>query len=383
MIDNGFLVEDDCDELLLLEQESQLERNTETTLSLTIAPTLACNFGCDYCFEQHSAVHMSKGIERALLAFAKRHVEQAQVIQITWFGGEPTLCLSVIERLQAAFADLANLSGISLEPSSIITNGYLLDKSMATRLKAAGVAMAQVTLDGPREIHDIRRPLRNGRGSFDRIMANIEQSCKILSIVLRVNVDKDNIEASIQVVEDLRDRGILQNVNVHFAQVTASGEACASIRDRCFTDQEFSEQQASLYQKLFHRDIFMVDYPQAFSGGHCGAVSEGSFVVSPTGDLFKCWEELSLDTERSIGNVLDSAQTTHQENVATNYRTWDPFRLKECRDCNILPICMGGCPIQGMQNGNPDKGACSAYKYSLEDMLYLRYLINSRKEVIQ
>ncbi len=381
LIDNAFLVEDNTNEIVILETGSQLERSKKSTLSLTIAPTLACNFGCDYCFENHSATHMSKATEEALVLFAERHIKDAKSLQTTWFGGEPTLCLPTIERLQSEFTVLADRSGVSFDPSSIITNGYLLNSKMAMRLKHAGIVLAQVTLDGPKEVHDARRPLKNGRGTFDRILENISQASEILSIAVRINVDRDNIDASIQIIEDLKNRDILPHINVHFAQVTASGSACSSVRDRCFSDQEFSQRQALLYKTLIDRDIYMVDYPQVFSGGHCGAVSEGSFVISPTGDIFKCWEELSVDSEKSTGSILTDTMTSTQRDKAKRYKSWDPFELKECRSCEILPVCMGGCPVQGLQNGDPDKGACSPFKYSLKEMLVLRYLCNQRKEV--
>ncbi|MEZ5357740.1 MAG: SPASM domain-containing protein [Candidatus Zixiibacteriota bacterium] len=381
LIANEFLVDESCDELGELEQSSIRERTANDTLSLTIAPTLACNFGCDYCFERHSPIRMNEETEKALLSFAEQHLGKVNHLQTTWFGGEPTLCLSQIERLQAKFSELCEKIGATFEPGMIVTNGYLLDKTMAIRLKAAGITLAQITLDGPKEIHDTRRPLKNGQGSFDRIIENVSRIYDILQIALRINIDRDNIDAAADMVEELKDRGLLQHINVHFAQVTASGATCASIRDRCFSDREFSERQAQLYRKLFDRDIYMVEYPQVFSGGHCGAVSENSFVISPTGDIFKCWEELSLDAEKSVGNISSKVSTHRQQENGENYLAWDPFCKSECRKCNILPICMGGCPVQGMRMGDPDKGACSPFKYSLKEMLVLRYLCNARKEV--
>jgi uncharacterized protein len=381
MVDNGFLVEDAEDELSILESSSRAERFGGECLSLTIAPTLACNFGCDYCFESHSVVRMTEATEHALLTFSEQRLENADSLLITWFGGEPTLCLPTIERLQTGFADLIDRFEITLEPSSIITNGYLLDPNRAGRLREAGITTAQVTLDGPRRTHDLRRRLKNGRGTFDRIVDNITQTCETLDIVVRINIDRDNLDAAVEVVEELNDRSILDRLCVHFAQVTASGAACASVRDRCFTDREFSRNLVDLYRKLFAMGIPLVDYPEVFSGGHCGAVTENSFVVSPTGQLFQCWEQLSMDPAESTGDIFTDKIDSRQQSNLDGYRNWDPFDMAECKSCDILPLCMGGCPLHGMRNNDADKGDCSPFKHNLRDMLVLRYLYDARKEV--
>lgn len=381
LVENGFLVEESIDELSRLERTSQVDRAAGHCLSLTIAPTLACNFACDYCFERHSGVRMDEQTELALLNFTNRELTGKDSLLITWFGGEPTLCLATIERLHTGFARLAERHNVTIDPASIITNGFLLDRSTALRLRNLGITTAQITLDGPRETHDRRRKLRNGRGTYDRLLDNIAQSCDILDIVVRINVDKTNIDTAVEVVQELRDRSLDSRVNLHFAQVTASGAACGSVRDRCFTDHEFSHRLVQLYQQLFARGIQVVDYPEVFAGGHCGAVSDGSFVVSPTGHLFRCWEELSLDPAASTGDIFSNRRSAQQQANAERYRRWDPFTLSDCRQCDILPLCMGGCPLHGMCNGQSNKGACSPYKHNLKDMLVLRYLYDAQKEV--
>lgn len=48
----GMLVPDDCDERRELLLESGIARFSSDHLGLTIAPTLACNFRCPYCYEK-------------------------------------------------------------------------------------------------------------------------------------------------------------------------------------------------------------------------------------------------------------------------------------------------------------------------------------------
>ena len=50
--------------------------------------------------------------------------------------------------------------------ADIVTNGYLFDEATCQRLADHSVDAAQITLDGPPEVHDRRRPLASGQGTF-------------------------------------------------------------------------------------------------------------------------------------------------------------------------------------------------------------------------
>ncbi len=381
LLEGGFLVEESVDEISALEKESLRERCNDKSFILTIAPTLACNFACDYCFESLSPVRMNEQTERALLEFVDNHLKSAEDIAVVWFGGEPTLCLQIIERLQIGFNDLAYKYNIEMKPSSIITNGYLLDADMARRLKKIGINSAQVTLDGNEKTHDSRRMLKNGRGTFRKIVDNLKETADIIDILVRVNVDRANAGNALAVAEELQKWGIINKIGIYFAQVTSSGTACASISSRCFSGEQFSQELVGLYKKLIDMGIYRVEYPVISAAGHCGAVTENSILVSPTGDLFRCWEELSLDSSTSVGNIFNQHMNQEQNETREKYQRWDPFKMSECRECDILPICMGGCPFHGMNSEIVGKGVCSSYKHNLEDMLKLRYLCDIRKEV--
>lgn len=381
LIDNGFLIDDTAEELSALHERSLSDRHDLSAMSLTIAPTLACNFDCDYCFERHSAVRMDDAVQSALLEFVERRMEHTEKILVTWFGGEPTLCLPIIERVQSSLNELAAAYHAAMPAGSIITNGYLLDRARAKRLRGLGIVMAQVTLDGDRVGHDARRKLRSGRGTFDRILANIEEIADQLLVVVRINIDRRNCETAMSVLQELDKRNLLGRVKTQFAQVHAGGEACDSIRGRCYTDREFASGLVDLYSKMVRLGLGEVEYPAVFSGGHCGAVSENCYVIAPNGLVFRCWEELSLYPDRSVGSVLSDEVTPAQRENMDRYVNWDPFTLTACRECEVMPICMGGCPLHGINSHNGEHGACSPYRFNLYEMLALRHAWSVRREV--
>jgi uncharacterized protein len=381
LIEGRYLVPAAEDEVGRLKEKSRLHRSGNPVFMPTIAPTLACNFDCDYCFQRHDSGRMTRETEDALIAFSKEKIEKSESVLVTWFGGEPTLCISTVERLQGALSDLSSRVGATMEPASIVTNGYLLDGRMASRLLASGITSAQVTLDGPERLHDRRRKLRGGQGTFRTILRNLGESSEILGITIRVNVDKQNMEAAPEVVEALDRSGLLPRVQIHFAPVNETDTVCADVRGRCFTSEEFARFRLRIYEELVGGGFRQIDYPDLASAGICGADTENGCVVGPNGLLFKCWEELSLGGERSVGTIFSEDREPYQQANLERYRSWDPFEKVGCVECNILPLCMGGCPLQGLRQNGGDRGWCSPWKHNLVEMLRLRHVCEVGKEV--
>ena len=64
-----------------------------------------------------------------------------------WYGGEPLLAISPIERLTKKFKKICKRFNIEYS-ASIITNGYLLTEDVCNKLLDLDITDAQITLDG-------------------------------------------------------------------------------------------------------------------------------------------------------------------------------------------------------------------------------------------
>jgi len=373
--EGGFLIGEPVDQTATLQATARRLRRMDSILGLTVAPTLACNFRCDYCFEAHSNVRMSEPTQDALLKFCDRQLQRAEGLRVWWFGGEPTICMPILDRVQTNLLELAAKHNAEVDSGEIITNGYLLDATMARHLHGLQITKAQVTIDGPEAIHDRRRKLANGDGTFRRIIDNLSEAADIMEINVRINIDKENVDSAFEVVDILRQRGILPKIKVHFGQVLSMGSACANLRDRCFSDLDFSRVRVEIYNKLHEMGVYVYQYPTVRTAGtSCGALAEGYFVVGPDGHMYRCWEDISLGSEKAIGSVFtpESVDDRQRQNLEA-YRSWDPFAMAECRSCGILPVCMGGCPALSMQLNEGKIGRCIPTKYHLGDFVALRY----------
>lgn len=114
----------DDDFLLELQYETDRRNYSKYTLGLSVVPTLACNFSCHYCFEEHKRkVTMSEETEDVLVSFINTHLETRE-LSLNWYGGEPLLAINTIERLLNKIA--ANVK-LKLGRHTLITNGYLVN----------------------------------------------------------------------------------------------------------------------------------------------------------------------------------------------------------------------------------------------------------------
>ena len=90
--------------------------------------------------------------------------------------------------------------------------------------------------------------------------------------------------------------------------------------------------------------------------------------------MYKCWNDVGNE-ERAVGNVKNLKDIIPDEKMYmrnVEYLLWSPFNYENCKECNLLPICMGGCPYNGEKLGDmPD---CEKWRYNLEDVLKLTYL---------
>lgn len=118
--------------------------------------------------------------------------------------------LHAIEFLSERIGDVCFKGNIRYS-ANIISNGYLLDRTVAERLAKWGITLAQITLDGPREQHNRTRVLKNGSGTFDRIVENIKSCGDLLRFSIRMNVTTENSWSVAELKRLLREKGILDD----------------------------------------------------------------------------------------------------------------------------------------------------------------------------
>lgn len=369
-----FLVPDEEDEVATARVDLQRDRFRTDRLDLTIAPTLDCNFRCDYCYEEHLKVSMSGTVRDALMAWVEERARTIDTLNVTWYGGEPLLprAYPVVEQLSQRFLELSERRGLAYV-ASLVTNGFFLDRPKMEALAANGVQRVQVTLDGPPEAHDARRHLIGGRGTFARILENLKETVDLAEFQIRINVDARNAMSALEVLEILAEAGLGAKVRTYLAAVTHDGAACGNIQELCYSNESFARAEVEIYREAARRGLPLSKYPFRIAGAFCTAEKVNGYVVAPNGLLFKCWHEVTMSPEHSIGSLLDGQQP-YQRVTENRWLSWDVLSTKKgCQTCSVMPLCHGGCPVEAMKTPDSDRGACEPYKFHLEPLLELRH----------
>ena len=88
-----FIVENDIDSFLYYKSIITTQRNSQSFMHLTIAPTMDCCFRCYYCFEEYKEKnYMSEDVMDSIIKHLNSLPGKPE-LKLTWFGGEPLMAL--------------------------------------------------------------------------------------------------------------------------------------------------------------------------------------------------------------------------------------------------------------------------------------------------
>lgn len=360
------LVENEKDELNEIKFISDRRRNSDKILNLTILPTLNCNFACTYCFEEHAhQEQMSNEIEDLIIDKIKEY-KTTESLRITWFGGEPLLAFDRMVSLTNKIKKL----GFPFT-AGIITNGYLLTEKIIKQLEFLNIKSIQITIDGMSDTHDSRRKLISGRGTFLKIIENVELLKKIepnIPVSIRVNIDDNNKDEFIKVYDFFHKKNY-QKLVVTPAFVE---DISTSKENPCLFNRQKRADFLIYLNKKFNLN-FTHFYPLG-DRNECGIRNVNTLVIGPRGELYKYWNDVGND-DKIIGGLNNKFKNNYR--LLLRYLNGaDPFNDEKCKSCFHFPTCGGGCPYLRLKNEyeNENFDTCDYIKDNLESFLVLHYL---------
>lgn len=181
-----------CEDEVIENINKQILELLEKKMLLTIMPTESCNFRCPYCYEEHQNIHMTSEIVDGIKKYIEKQIDTTNILSISWFGGEPTLRVDIIEEISKHILKLIETKSVTCEyVASMTTNGYLLTKELFEKLWKYQIKEYQITLDGFE--HNKTRPLKNGSPTLQTILDNLLEISHLpqeydFSIMLRRNI---------------------------------------------------------------------------------------------------------------------------------------------------------------------------------------------------
>lgn len=379
MIAGGFLSDHDESAVLRARFSPSSKTQSQHGLSLTIAPTVNCNFRCTYCFQEHPKRRMSDEDITAIKSHVDENLKPKTSLHVMWFGGEPLMAFDVIEELATSFQKTCEERGATFH-QSMVSNASLLDEAkIAFFEKMGNLGYIQVTLDGLPDSHDARRCEAGGRGTFQKILKNIDRAAGRVPITLRINIDKMNAGELESLVDHLVDYGLRDRVNMYLGQLLPYTEACDEVSSKALSGEEFAKREVQFQFYLIQRGFKAIQpLPRPRSGNLCVADHPSGAVLAPHGLAFKCWNETAMSAQQASGQYGDGLEMFPPTGLyADNRKRWDEYDLleyKTCNTCHIQPLCMGGCPWEAQRTPGSEIGSCSSLKYVLADRLRIFHL---------
>mgnify|MGYP003251780330 FL=1 len=362
--ENGIIVESNEVEVELYKYFYYNNAFANQVPFLYIAPTMKCNFGCFYCFENgnKNMGNMTNDIALKIVQFLK--AQKKDKVNIVWFGGEPLLGFNQIQYI----SDLLYLYHIEFS-SSLITNGSLLTLDKIKQLANLNVKFIQISMDGVGKIHDNRRCFLNGKPTFSLISSNITNLLlnSSIPVCIQITVDHSNETAYNDMQEYARENwsqyiesGQLR-VGLNYVQNRTSFDNSGI----CFSKHDIIKNEI---KKILSSNLSDVKIPQ--KALPCMFRSSWYYAIDPEGYLYKCIEHLG-NPSKSVGSLCDDKLFLTK--LATSCFNQDAFNDPKCTKCAVFPICGGGCPLDRIKNQNCNNDYCSKYKDGLSSLLPYLY----------
>jgi len=362
-----------------------------------------CNLDCKYCyFLSKEMLYPGSQFRMAdeMLETYIRQIIQAHKgpeVVIAWQGGEPTLMGLDFFRRSIAYEKKYLKPGTTLQ-NTLQTNGTLLDDEWCEFFRENEFLIG-LSIDGPREMHDLYRVDKGGQPTFDKVMraARLMQKHGVEFNVL-TTVHAGNGDYPLEVYSFLRDEVrtkfiqlipiveratpellLLANLGwggAHHTRplYTLDGDV---VTERSIKSEQWGEFLIRIFDEWVRRDVgtvFVNIFDAALASWvgvppalcvfleTCGQ----AMALEHNGDLYSC--DHFVEPKYLLGNIHDEslawlAGSEQQLRFGNAKRDTLP---RYCRECDVRFACHGECPKNRFietPDGEPGLNyLCSGYK---------------------
>jgi len=335
----------------------------------------SCNFACTYCYQDQYSnprQELSNEIIDAFFDYLKVNFSGRKKY-ITVFGGEPLLNNSKQKELITHLLKKAGESNLEV---CFVTNGYSLEDYVPVLINGQ-IREIQVTLDGTESVHNSRRFLKGGDGTFSRIVKGIDAclSNKI-NINLRVVVDKQNIDNLPELARFAIEKGwtkspffktqIGRNYELHHCQSAPDNLFDRiSLYESIYELVKFNPHITEFYKPAYSVSKFLFEngeLPDPLFDACPACKTEWAFDY--TGQIYSCTATVGKADE-SLGSFYPIV--SGKRDIIEQWESRDVTSIPECKDCSVQLACGGGCgSVAKNRTGNICSSDCRPVKELLE-----------------
>jgi len=352
LIEKGYLIDETEETRIYRERYLDfIDSRDRDEIQIFFVTNYSCNFACTYCY-QDQYTNPVQGLSREVIDTFFSYVSReftGRKKYITIFGGEPLLNSPKQKELISQILERSVESDLEV---SFVTNGYFLEE-YSQILGKGKIREIQVTLDGTEKVHNRRRFLKGGDGTFNKIVRGID-SCleNKIDINLRMVIDKENISNLPELAQFAIDKGWTKSAFFK-SQMGRNYELhhCQSDPDKLFDRVAIFE---AIYELTKVHPHILEFYKPAYSIAKF--ISENGDLPDPlfdscpacktewafdyTGQIYSCTATVGKSDE-SLGTFYPVV--TRRDSIIEEWERRDVTSIPECKDCPVRLACGGGC----------------------------------------
>ena len=348
----GVILPFEYDEESKIEEERREKIETDDILEFTIIPTDACNCDCIYCYQHEPYHHMSKEVVDKFINMIRKNIHKYRKLVINWFGGEPLIEKKNIEYIMCEIDKICKQARVPYV-GRMTTNGCLLDIDTFNIFLKYHILYYQITVDGTKELHNMQRPLKNGKDAYGAIIQNLVKikenvKSKAFEIMIRTNISNE-------IIDNMKE--IIDEFEVVFGEDKRFYWSWEPVQD--WGGDKIEENQSAVMKK-FEEYFNMMDYAlqkrinlsvELLGNGEewiCLACKKNGFVFNYNGQIQKCTMAL-YDKEQQVREMNNVGYVELDGSIKLDHdktKKWSgDYRKGKCMECKYYPLCNGvQCP---------------------------------------
>lgn len=365
LLENNLLTKKNED--VLLEKNIKINEfknmnNSEFNINYArIKLTNICNLACKYCFVDKGENYLSKTELNSILdILIDKNKNDTLIIQ--YFGGEPMLKMELIKYCHNYLLKAYNLNKIKGFREEIVTNGFFLDEENIHYLNDAQIDVT-ISIDGLKEINDLKRITKDGKGTFDTVKKKINLYKEITGKApILITLQEHNVYDFANNTKKLIDELGVTSIGINMPQPCKKGWEISG--------KHMFNSIVSIYDFCLERDIKFthggnnIPYAMKFKKRNFGSCSNCIVLDRACKCGVMVDHNLEISTciiDKNINSTFDLLD--FGKNSSSELKKWFINNNYEdkCFKCIAYNICTGMCSME-KEYSNINLDRCYFYK---------------------
>ena len=367
------------------------ERSGNVIKALCLHVAHTCNLNCSYCFASQGKYHgdralMSFEVGKQALDFLIKNSGKRRNLEVDFFGGEPLMNWDVVKQL-VQYARSVEKEHNKNFRFTLTTNGMLIDEDV---IEFANKEMSNVvlSLDGRKEINDLKRVDYAGNGSYDKIVPKFKQLVESRGgkgYYMRGTFTHANPDFTKDVFH-MADLGFTE---LSMEPVVSSADDPAALTKE---DLEIVKEHYEILAKemikrkkegrgftFYHYMLDLTKGPCVYKRiSGCGSGTE-YMAVTPWGDLYPCHQFVG-DEAYKLGDIWNGVTN---DALREDFRSCNAYSRPDCKDCWAKLYCSGGCAANAYHASGSIRGiyepGCELFKKRIECAIMIKVAEDAEK----